>query len=363
MLQKQKSDLVSLSPISREALALDASLRADLTASAGGTLVVVQGPDIETTLQRVEAVGQLLDDGIERGQVAGYNSVARWLPSQATQRQRLASLPEAPALQAALAQATAGGPLKAERLAPFVAEVQAARSLPLVSAASWRGTALAPLLDALLLQRKDGTWAALLPVQPAPHKADTTALRQALEAQPGVQWLDIKPELDRLYSRYLGQAQAQTGLGALAVVAVMALWLRSGRRLLAVCQPLALAVLLTLGGLSLLQVQLGILHLVGLLLVVAVGSNYALFFDLLQNSPEATPAAGQGSTESRYDTLASLLLANLTTVLSFGLIALSTIPALSAIGRVVAPGAFLALLLAAAFARPQPGRPHPGLPA
>jgi predicted exporter len=53
------------------------------------------------------------------------------------------------------------------------------------------------------------------------------------------------------------------------------------------------------------------------------------------------------------DTLASLLLANLTTVLSFGLIAMSAIPALSAIGRVVAPGALLALLLSAAFA-PRP---------
>ena len=51
------------------------------------------------------------------------------------------------------------------------------------------------------------------------------------------------------------------------------------------------------------------------------------------------------------DTLASLMLANLTTVVSFGLIAISNIPALSSIGRVVAPGALLALLLSAAFAR------------
>ena len=111
------------------------------------------------------------------------------------------------------------------------------------------------------------------------------------------------------------------------------------RALLAVCQPLVLAVLLVLAGLTVLQVPLGILHLVGLLLVVAIGSNYALFFDLLRRAPQLDE-----------DTLASLLLANLTTVLSFGLIALSDIPALSAIGRVVAPGALLALLLCAAYA-------------
>jgi predicted exporter len=87
---------------------------------------------------------------------------------------------------------------------------------------------------------------------------------------------------------------------------------------------------------------MGILHLVGLLLVVAVGSNYALFFDMLQH--------GGGTADD--DTLASLLLANLTTVIGFGLIAVSDIRALSAIGSVVAPGAFLALVLAAVFASP-----------
>ena len=78
----------------------------------------------------------------------------------------------------------------------------------------------------------------------------------------------------------------------------------------------------------------------GLLLVVAVGSNYALFFDQLQVTGHADE-----------DTLASLMLANLTTVVSFTLIAISAIPSLSAIGQVVAPGALLALLLSAAFAR------------
>jgi len=348
-----QSDLASLSPISAEALALDESLRADLTSSEGGALVVVQGPDVQGTLQRVEATASVLDGLVNRGVLAGYNSVTRWLPSEATQRQRINSLPEAEALRTALAQATAGGPLPASRLAPFLADVQAARQFAPVTQQDLQGTALAPLVEALLLERKDGSWAALLPLQGV--TLSTTELRQALERPDnGVMLIDIKPELDRLYSRYLGEAQAQTLLGALGVVVLMALWLRSWRRLLAVCQPLVLAVALTLAGLALLQVQLSILHLVGLLLVVAVGSNYALFFDMLhQPAADGRAAGGAGDADiSRLDTLASLLLANLTTVLSFGLIALSTIPALSAIGRVVAPGALLALLLAAALARP-----------
>lgn len=340
------AQLNSLSPLSKEALELDASLRADLSAGDARTLVVVQGIDLQAALRNAEAAAARLDPLVEKGLIGGYDTVARWLPSLAVQQQRLKSLPEAAALREALAQATRGGPLSAERLAPFLAEVEQARQRAPADIPGLRATGLSPLVDALLLQRKDGSWVALLPLQPVPgpgDKLDTAAVRQALQGLEGSQVIEIGAELTRLYQRYLGEAQAQALLGALAVVALMAFTLRSARRLVAVCQPLLLSVLLTMGLLALLNVQLGILHLVGLLLVVAVGSNYALFFDMLQ----------RGSTDAQPtdpDTLASLLLANLTTVLSFGLIALSSIPALSAIGRVVALGALLALVLSAAFA-------------
>ncbi len=350
-----RADLGSLSPIPEAARQLDASLRAELSAGDARSLVVVQGADLEATLRQAEAAGVLLDTLAERGVIGGYDTVARWLPSRATQARRLASLPEAPALQAALLEATRGGPLRATRLAPFVAEVQAARVRAPVTIESLRGAGLSPLVDALLLRRKDGNWVALLPLQPvqgASAAIDTAAVRAALAASPKAQAsqvIEIGAELTRLYARYLGEAQAQALLGALGVVLLIAFTLRSARRLFAVCQPLLLAVLLTMGGLAAFNVTLGILHLVGLLLVVAVGSNYALFFDLLrQREPGADDA----------DTLASLLLANLTTVASFGLIAMSGIPALAAIGRVVAPGALLALLLSAAFA-PRAAAPRP----
>jgi len=337
-----RAELSSLSPVSKAALALDASLRADLTSSDAGALVVVQGADVQTTLQRAEVAAARLEPLVERGVLAGFNSVTRLLPSVATQQRRLHSIPDADVLRRALDEATRGGPLPAARLAPFIAEAEQARQRPPQTPASVRGTPLAPLVDTMLLTRSDGSAVALLPLQPPSATGavlDSAAVAAALHGLAGTQELDIGQELGGLYNRYLGEAKAQALFGALGVVLLMALWLRNWRRVLAVCQPLLLAVLLTLGGLALCHVSLGILHLVGLLLVVAVGSNYALFFDLLREGGD-----------SDDDTLASLLLANLTTVLSFALIATSQIPALSAIGRVVAPGALLALLLAAVFA-------------
>ena len=349
------AQLSSLSPVSQEKLDLDASLRADLSAGDARTLVVVQGADLQAALRQTEAAAARLDTLVARGTLGGFDSVARWLPSLQTQTQRQASLPDSAALRSALTEATRGGPLAAERLSPFIAEVEQARQRAPVTIEALRATGLSPLVDALLLQRKDGSWVSLLPLQPLPaapgadDRLDAATVKQALQGMDGAQVIEIGAELSRLYARYLREAQAQALLGALGVVALVALALRSWRRVLAVCQPLVLSVLLTMGLLALFNVQLGILHLVGLLLVVAVGSNYALFFDMLRHDANAGQAADA-------DTLASLLLANLTTVLSFGLIALSSIPALSAIGRVVALGALLALLLSAAFV-PRAQRP------
>jgi len=51
------------------------------------------------------------------------------------------------------------------------------------------------------------------------------------------------------------------------------------------------------------------------------------------------------------ETLASMLIANLTTAIGFGTLALSKVPVLHAVGVTVGPGAILALLLTAIFVR------------
>lgn len=341
-----QTELSSLSPVSQQALALDAQLRDELLAGDERTMVAVSGPDAEAVLQTVEAVTQRLDPLVQQGRLAGYDAITRWVPSAATQQQRRAALPEASVLRERLARSLAGGSLQPARLQPFIDDVQRARAAPLLTPPSLAGTPVAPIAAALLVRGDDGHHTALLPVTRTPGRGGegaSAAIEQALRDLPAAQVFNVGDELRRLYRHYIGEAQGQALLGALGVVLLVALWLRSLPRLLAVCKPLAMAVLLTMAGFAACGVPLGILHLVGLLLVVAVGSNYALYLDLLRHRDVADE-----------DTLASLLLANLTTVLSFGLIAASQIPALHAIGRVVAPGALLALLLAAAYAAPAP---------
>jgi len=334
-----RATLSAMSPVPKAAQQLDERLRADIGASEGATLVVAYGADVETALRHAEAAGERLDPLLEDGTLAGYDTVTRFLPSREAQARRLASLPDADALRARLAEALADVPLKPERLEPFVAAVEAARTQAPLELKDLAASPLGPIANALLFERPGGGWAAMISLHAGPKFAHAK-VAAALAGLPDVTVADVGDELGDLYRRYLHEAFVQVALGALAVVVLLGLWLRSGRRLFAVCLPLAAAVVLTLGAMAALNMALSILHLVGLLLVVAVGSNYALFFDQLRETGHADE-----------DTLASLMLANLTTVVSFTLIAISAIPSLSSIGQVVAPGALLALLLSAAFAR------------
>jgi predicted exporter len=205
------------------------------------------------------------------------------------------------------------------------------------------------VVDGLLVHR-DRQWNAILPLTaPTDSGIDASRIRAALGATglPDVLFLDMQTETDRLYSGYLREA-IRLSLGGMAgVMALLLLVFRSPLRALRNFAPLAAAVLSVVAGLTLFGQQMIIMHLVGLLLVVAVGSNYALFFDRAHNgSDDAGP--GQGIAPR---TLASLLFANLTTVSGFGVLAFSNVSILQAMGVTVAPGVVLALIYSAIFVR------------
>lgn len=359
-------DLTSLSPIPLSDQELDGRLRADLGAPDVRYLVVVTGRDREQALQAAERLAPPLDALVAEGVLEGYESPARLLPSRRTQLERQAGLPDRAELEQRLDSALEELPLKPGVLAPFLDAVQAARTAPLVELEDLAGTSLALGAESLLLPLARDTdsspgrvgtgsdraraWAALLPLRapatgPSALTIDSGRVRAALARSdlPQARFLDIKDQADRLYAGYLDEA-AWLSLAGLAVIAGL-LWvaLRSGARTLRILTPLVLAVLVVAAIQVLAGERLSLLHLVGMLLTVAVGSNYGLFLE--------RQSAG-GAVEPR--TLASLLVANLTTVIGFGVLATSELPVLRAMGTTVTPGVVLALVFSAILARGAP---------
>ena len=357
-------ELAALSPVSAQSLALDASLRADVGAPDVRYLVVVPGPTEQAALERAEKVGAQLQPLVDAGVLAGYDSPARFLPSDATQRARRASLPAADVLAARLREALANQPVdvKPDVFAPFLHDVEQARRQPLLRRADLRHTSMALAVDGLLTQR-DGHWNAMLslraPTPPPPGGAETGQTARAAQPDldagqiraavahahvPGAVFVDLKAEADRLYASYVREDRHLALAGFIAIAVLLLIALRSPSHVARTLAPLVAAVVVVSAGFALAGTPLTILHLIGMLLIVAVGSNYALFFNRRAGSPHG------GTTAIAPQTLVSLSIANLATVAGFGLLALSHVPLLAAFGLTVGPGAILALLFSAILA-------------
>jgi predicted exporter len=336
-------ELSALSPVSAQDQDADTQLRRDLGAADVRDLVIVSGSTLDAALAGAERAAHALEPLVDAGMISGFDSPANFLPSAAAQAARRNSLPGPAQLRDNLRQAATDLGVNDDRLQPFLDDVEAARHAPLLTAPDLQGTSMRTGFEALILHQRNG-WHALLPLHSAAAQTiDTARVTAALQSAriPQAQTLDLKQEADSLYAGYLSEAIHLSLAGIVALTILLLIALRSPLRVAKVLAPLALAVLCVAAGLALSGVQLTILHLVGMLLIVAVGSNYALFFDR-----QSRVHAGSESV-----TLASLAIANVSTVIGFGLLSFSQVPVLVALGATVAPGAFLALLFAAVFAR------------
>ena len=324
--------LSSMSPVKKEALALDEQLRRDMGAPDVRYMLVLSSSDQEYVLQQGEAVAGTMHKLVAQGLLEGFDTPL--LPSRAVQQARQAALPDAAMAQSSLNKALHDLPFRGSTFAPFAQEIAAAKQHPLLDRAAFQGSNLGLKLDTFLVQR-DGGWSLMLPLRGV---KDAPGIEQGIRHTSEAQFvlLDMKTESEQMFRDYRHEAAKNAMLGALAIVALLFVSLRSVRRVVEVSLPLAAAVVSVTAWLVLTGHTLSIFHLIGLLLVVAVGSNYALFFDQRCTSAQ-----------DRERTVTSLLFANASTVLGFGLLSFSQSPVLNAIGSTVAVGAVLSLIFSA----------------
>ena len=337
-------ELSSLSPVPLQLQRLDLQMRTDLGAPDVGPLVVVKGDSEQAVLETAEQVGATLTALQSEGVLGGFDSPAFYLPSIGAQRARQQAIPDRATLTRNLAAAAEGLPFRAGTFAAFIGDAQLAKHRALLTSQDLTGTGLGLKLQALLAQRQSG-WFAMLPLR---NVSNLSLLEARMSKQGGVQVvvLDMKRDLDELYRGYRLRALGFAVLGVVAIVVLLTVMLRSVRRSWDVIAPLAAAVLVTAGILLATGARLNIFHLVALLLVVGVGSNYTLFFE-----------RGNPGAADPQRTAISVLICNLSTVIGFGVLGFAATPVLSAIGTTVATGAFLSMAFAAIL---KPRSPQPG---
>lgn len=306
-----------------------------LTGQQGGMQgLLVTGADGEQALQRLERLDGRLAELQQRGALQDFVSLARWLPSLARQQEDAAAI---------------------RTLLPEVVSRLKAAGLPLqppvrephwLTPAAWLASPVSEgsrLLWHALADDRVAIWVPLVGV------ADEGALTALAATEPGVYWQDQRSQWSQLFAHYRIKLAELLSV-AIALVALL-LWRRMGAARAA--RVLLVNLIALAMGLALLAAcgqPLTLFGVLALSLIFGIGIDYGLFF-----AHSGNEAARQSST------LLAILLANLTTQLAFGLLALSHTPAIAGFGLVLSGGIFTAFLLSPLVldrGRPQLPGPH-----
>ncbi|MGC1550853.1 MAG: MMPL family transporter [Rhodanobacter sp.] len=311
--------------------ALDAQekLIRDITGIGNGSqFYLVQGDSIEQTLQREEALEQRLQSMMDNNQLQSWIGLAGMVPSlqrQHANQALLAPLMTQPdRMQKLLADAGFRAPAIADYLAAWPGTT--------LDLQTWLATPAATPFRYLWLGQSAHGYASLVIPQ---GQNDPARLSQAAAGLPGVEMVDKPASVSALFGLYRSYASVWLLAALLLIVPVFG-WRYGWRRAPRVLTPPVCGIGLTLATLGYLGQPLTLFHWMALMLVLGVGANYAVF--LHEGEPHTAHRPG-----AMY---ASVLLSAVTALLSFGLLALSSMPALRDFGLTLLLGiGFTALLV------------------
>ena len=333
-----ENDLSRLSPVPQASLRFDQALRAELGAPDVRRLIAVRGDTSEQVLRRSEDLLPQLRAFVRERKLTGFDMAARYVPSGRTQKTRQEILPDPQLLKSRINAAAGGLPFRSDLFAPFMSDVERARTGPTLSFDELSETPLGSRLTSLLF-RRGGQWIGLIQLAGVRNPEEILAFVAAAN-DPKITYIDLKQEADDLMAGYRGEALNWLAIGAVAALIMLFGGLRRTDAVVRVMVPICVSVFLTAAILLVTGHDLSMLHLLALLLVAGLGLDYSLFLN-----------RAFGSTEDARRTMKAVVLCNLTTIVVFTILAFSQLVVLNSIGKTVAIGAALSLLTSYGFRR------------
>ena len=268
-------DLQQLTPELDYLKVKDAEIRSRMLSIEPGRFVLVSAPDVESALQKAEQVYQKLDQVKAQGALGDYFGLYPWILSQQQQAQNAQQLKAklTPAIQRQWQAALKSQGLLVAQLGHLHYTANTGLSLPQVMRSP-----IGHLLDNQIIISPKQT---LIIVWLTEHRPE--AIQAALADLPHVQYFSQRELLNKLSIAY--QERAQLLLIAGLSVILLVLWIRYKNFLKALqtLAPAVLSMLILLGAWALNGIALSFLHLVGFLMVIAICTDYGIFY---QENPD-----------------------------------------------------------------------------
>ncbi|MDH5560421.1 MAG: hypothetical protein OEY59_06150 [Deltaproteobacteria bacterium] len=287
--------------------------------------VVVETEDEEQTLNKLEEVSRELSLMTQKGEINHYFSLSTLIPSRKSQLENLNKLQELYLRnKREFTKYFHQNGLSNRQIKDF--ENKLLEPNPrMLKPGDWINTEASKPFRKLWVQEKGKSISLILL-----GGIKNYAKIKALENMNGVHYVDQVSHITDLLKKYREDAIKLLFFAYLAIAVI--LFFRYGfKKTLLVMAPPVLSVALTLAVLSWLSIPINPLHIISSLLILGLGIDYSIFLAETSNQTERT--------------LRAIFLSMLTTLLSFGLLFFSSIPALRTIGVTLFLGILFSWLL------------------
>jgi predicted exporter len=330
-----QDDIASLSPVSKDLIQTDRTLRSQFEYKEVGKKLLLPAKDIESLLQKQEALIHSLETLKSSGAIQQYQLLAQILPSQQLQILRQKALVSSQSAVNLINEAVKNTRFKTSHFKPFQESLEQSKALPLIT------------FDHFINSDDQNNQLAHQRVLITPNQVIGVIALSGVQSDALIQNFVQKSRLKELVyfnqrafiAKQIKEVRVNLLqiLGFLLIVLGGSIWLkfRNLHYVLTILSPIILAIGLTLATFSLLGIALSIFHLMSLMLVAAIGIDYSLLF--AESTSEGTDAKNWTH---------SIHVAFFTTLGSFGILSLSQLSLLSAIGLTVVIGVSFSFCLA-----------------
>jgi len=289
--------------------------------------LIVKGKNEEQAIQSEEEIAPELEKLIESKDLAGYQAVSKAVPSIKRQKQNFSLLSNFFNKNKSRIKEYMNDLGFSKKSFDYLKTISTKKNIEYLTTEKWVSDLPQHFLQNLQIEKSNQAFTSVILLE---NLKNSEILSTIVKKHSNITYVNKVSQISNLMKKYRKMAGILVCISYICIF--LFLMVRYGFiKSFLIMTPPVMAALLTIGLLGTFSIDFNLFNTLALLLILGIGIDYTLFLEEAKEQKRATMLA--------------IFLSALTTLLSFGLLALSKTPALSSFGLTILMGISFAFLL------------------
>ena len=300
-------------------------------------MIVIKSQSLDDILQKNDLIYQILSEAKKNKLINGFFNIHPFLPSKKTQQKHINQLLSLnwPIIKTKIDRVARNLGFNNDAFLPFYQDITKAKSgeYPYITLQNIKQSPFNSFIDESLLKRNNYYYLFSY-FKSLPNSDNTLLIKKLNQPKDNIYYIN-QIDLIKQVMTMLKQEMSYFLLMAFIIIGMVLLILyKDIKKSLIAVMPAILGITCSLALFSLFDHNINIISLFAIILVLGIGLDYGIFM-----------LGGMNKKIDNHTPLA-IIIAALTTILSFGILIISKNVALSSIGMIILPGIFFTVIFA-----------------